>query len=222
MNRLVLKRLVGWSIAAVVMGIVTIIGLNFWVMTSTGDRIHSDVDNAPARNVAIVLGARVWDDGRPSRPLRDRLSTALELWDSGRVDKILVTGDHSRRGYDEVNTMREWLMARGVPDRVIYTDHAGLRTHDSMVRAARIFQVESAIVCTQRFHLHRAVYLAEAAGIDAVGVPADRTVYVSRHWDAFREAMARPMAVVDALFQRSPKHLGDPIPITGPASDSRG
>lgn len=222
MKRLGLKRILAWTLVCLVAGIASVLALNLWVLASTNDRVFSDVDNAPARTVAIVLGARVWDDGSPSRPLADRLTAALELWRSGKVQKILVSGDHSRQGYDEVNAMREWLVAHGVPDAVIYTDHAGLRTHDSMVRAAQIFQVNSAIVCTQRFHLYRSVYLARSAGIDAVGVAADRTVYVSRHWDAFREALARPMAVVDALIRRSPKHLGEPVPITGPASASRG
>jgi SanA protein len=222
MKRPSLRNVVRATAAAFVIGIVAIVSLNAWVLASTRDAIFSDAESVPQRRVAIVLGARVWSNGEPSRPLSDRLATALELWELGRVDRILVSGDHSRHDYDEVNAMREWLVARGVPDDAIFTDHAGLRTHDTMVRAAKVFEVDEAIVCTQRFHLFRSVYLARQAGIDAVGVPADRTVYVSRHWDAIREALARPIAVLDALIERDPKHLGPPVPVTGPASASRG
>jgi SanA protein len=206
----------------IVAGVVAVIALNMWVLIDSRDEIYADAQSAPDRTVAIVLGARVWSSGEPSRPLADRLATALELWENGTVNKILVSGDHSKNDYDEVNAMREWLVTRGVPDDVIYTDHAGLRTHDSMVRAASIFHVDSAIICTQRFHLYRSVYLARRAGIDAVGVPADRSVYVSRNWDALREAFARPIAVFDALIDRPPAHLGPAVPVTGPASASRG
>ena len=117
--------------------------------------------------------------------------------------------------------MFAWLTARGVPRDRVYVDHAGLRTHDSMQRAARIFEVDSAVICTQRFHLPRSIYLARAAGIDAVGLVADRRVYARRRRDARREFAARVKAFLDIeILGTEPKHLGRRVPISGAASRS--
>ena len=118
--------------------------------------------------------------------------------------------------YDEPNAMRRWLVDRGVPDEHVFMDHAGLRTLDTMERAAKVFLVRSAIVCTQQFHLHRAVFLAQRAGIDAVGVRADRRRYLNRRRDALREFVAKSVAFLDSyVWRRQPRHGGEPIPITG-------
>ena len=128
--------------------------------------------------VAIVPGARVFEDGTPSHALADRLHAALELYRAGRVQKILVSGDHGSGIYDEVNAMHAWLLDRGVSPEAIYLDHAGFRTLDTMFRASEVFKVRRAVICTQRFHLPRSVFLARAAGIDAVGLEADRRVLI--------------------------------------------
>jgi SanA protein len=171
--------------------------------------------------VAIVLGARVYADGSPSPILEDRLATARDLYLRGQVRKVIVSGDHSLGDYDEVNAMHAWLVARGVPSRDVFLDHAGLRTWDTMARAARVFGVRDAVVCTQRFHLARSVFLAERTGIDAVGAVADRRRYRSARFDRVREFFARNRAVLDGYLPGSrPRHLGPPIPIEGDASAS--
>jgi SanA protein len=192
---------------------------NFWVKHQASSHVFTSIDELEPRTVAIVLGARVSADGRPSAALEDRLQTALDLYESGKVRRLLVSGDHGRRGYDEVNAMHGWLLARGVPGQDIFLDHAGFRTFDTMERAARVFQVQDAIVCTQRFHLDRAVFLARRAGIDAVGISADRRRYAMASRDARREFLARTRAVVDSYLPfTSPRFLGDPIPIDGDAT----
>jgi SanA protein len=199
-----------------VAGVALAVGASGWVHRAGNQGLHDDVASAPARPVAIVLGARVHADGQPSAVLVDRLATALELYEGGKVTKILVSGDHAAPEYDETNAMRAWLVRRGVPDRDIFMDHAGLRTFDSMDRAARVFLVHGAIVCTQRFHLPRALFLARRLGIDAVGVAADRRTYLHRHRDAARELLARSIAFADVfVLGTRARHLGGPIPITG-------
>ena len=141
---------------------------------------------------------------------------------AGKARVVLVSGDHGTARYDEVNVMHDWLVAHQVPDDRIFTDHAGFRTLDTMARAAEVFAVGSAIVCTQRFHLGRSLYLARAFGIDAVGVVADRRLYLGVINNAVREAVARAVAVGDVhLWHRGPRFLGNPIPVTGPAAASR-
>ena len=191
-----------------------------WITRQARAHIFKAVETVPPRATAIVLGARVYGRGRPSPILEDRLRMALELYSRGLVKKILVSGDHQSPHYDEVNTMRDWLTARGVPSRAIFLDHAGFRTHDTMVRAVRVFQIQSAIICTQRFHLPRALYLAQNAGLDAVGIAVDRRHYADEQWNAWRERAASVVAILDVLLGTQPRHLGQPVPIDGPARAS--
>ena len=191
------------------------------IRRATEGRLFPSIAALPAErgDIAIVPGARVFADGRPSHALADRLQTALELYEQGRVAKILVSGDHGTGRYDEVNTMHAWLLAHGVPGAAIYLDHAGFRTLDTMIRAARVFEVERAVICTQRFHLGRAVFLARAAGIDAVGVEADRRELIGARHNARREALARVRAWLDIhVLGTTPQFLGPTIPISGPAA----
>ena len=182
---------------------------------------YAPASQVPEKTVAMVLGARVWADGTPSASLEDRLAAALSLYRAKKVSRILVTGDNGQSSYNEVAVMHRWLVAQGVPSTAIFADHAGFRTHDSMQRAAKVFEVTKAIVCTQEFHLPRALFLAHAAGIDAVGVTANRRWYRARWKNKVREAMARLVAVGDVwVWGREPRYLGQKIPITGDARAS--
>lgn len=199
-------------------GLAAVWGAHAWV-AGHGAAIYERVDEVPHKPVAIVLGARVHADGTPYPALADRLAAALDLYRAGLVRRILVSGDHGSEGYDEVNGMRAWLLREGVPDSAIFMDHAGLRTLDTMFRAASVFGVTDAVVCTQRYHLPRALFLARAAGIEAVGLVADRRIYPKARLDAAREALARARALLDVyVFGTRPRYLGPPISLDGPSS----
>jgi SanA protein len=148
--------------------------------------------------------------------LADRISAAAELYKAGRVDKLLLSGDHSRKDYDEVGTMRRILLAQGIPAQDIFTDHAGFDTWDSAQRAKRVFDVKSAVVVTQRFHMARALYDARRAGLQVTGFAADRRNYgrVMRRLEV-REAAARVKTAGDAITGADPHFLGTQIPISG-------
>jgi len=156
---------------------------------------------APAVPWGIVFGAGLAPGGEPSPILAERLDMALELWRSGRVERLLLTGNADPY-HDEIRSMRRYLTKGGVPDRAISGDLEGVSTFDSCWRARGVFGVQRAILVTQAFHLPRAVFLARAAGIDAVGVRAGggrwRALYV------WRELLARPLAVVDAWVHPRP------------------
>jgi len=176
----------------------------------------SDTQEVPHAQAALVLGAQVMPNGHPSRMLEDRIAAAAELYAAGKVDKLLLSGDHGRAVYDEVGTMKLQLLKRGVPAKDIFTDHAGFDTWDSAQRAKRVFDVSSAVVVTQRFHMARALYDARRAGLKVTGFAADRRDYgrVMRRLEV-REAAARVKTLADVVTGADPHFLGAEIPISG-------
>ncbi|MGW1224610.1 SanA/YdcF family protein [Streptomyces sp. NPDC001478] len=166
---------------------------------------------APARDVAVVFGAGLWD-GKPSPYLARRLSAAAGLYREGKVRVVLVTGDNSRAEYDEPDAMRAYLVARGVPDARVVSDFAGFDTWDSCVRAKKIFGVDRAVLVSQRFHIRRATALCRAAGIDAYGVGVDDVHDATWYYGGTREVFAAGKAALDALFAPDPHFLGPKEP----------
>jgi SanA protein len=167
--------------------------------------------------VAIVLGASVVR-GEPSPVLRERALAALELYRAGKVSKILVSGDDSVEGFDEVSPVRRLLQEEGVRDEDIFLDHAGFDTYSSMYRARDIFLVTDAVVVTQAFHLPRAVFIARRLGLEARGLVAPADVgLVDRY---LREWGASLKAAVEITVARVPKYLGPQFPITGDVQET--
>lgn len=207
------RRCVRLGVAAA-LGAVLLLGINAVVYDQGRALIVEPAEARPAQ-VALVLGAGVYPDGRVSPMLGDRLETALALYQSGKVTKILLSGDHGRQDYDEVNAMRRYLEARGVPPQDLFMDHAGFDTYDSLYRAAAIFQVDDVIVVTQEFHLPRALWIARHLGLDAQGVAADLHRYRAERLYAVREVAARIKAFGEVAVRRQPTFLGPPIPISG-------
>lgn len=198
----------------VAFGAVVAAAINLAVARDGRSRIRCLAGVRPA-TAALVLGAYVYPDGTPSHALEDRLLTGLELYRQGLVEKLLLSGDHGRVDYDEVNAMRAFCEARGVPKHDLFLDHAGFDTYDSLYRARDIFGVERLVVVTQRFHLPRALYIARALGLQAEGVEADRRPYQDLAYLEIRELGARLKAFKDVQLRRNPVHLGPPISILG-------
>jgi vancomycin permeability regulator SanA len=171
--------------------------------------------DAPAARVAVVFGAGLWRDGRPTPVLRDRVATAANLYFSGKVEKLLMSGDNSTVEYNEPAAMRDYALSLGVPDGAIVLDYAGRRTYDTCYRARDIFSVGNAILVTQGFHLPRALYTCNALGVPAVGVSADQREYRRRsmaYWNA-REIVATLVAFWEVHVSRPKPVLGNPEPI---------
>lgn len=173
------------------------------------------VADAPAAPVAIVLGAGLTRDGRPSPVLRDRIAAAAQLYYSGKVEILLMTGDNRFLDYNEPGAMRDYAIELGIPEGAIVMDFAGRRTYDSCYRARHIFNVKNALVVTQHFHLPRSVFTCNALGIQAQGVIADQRSYNRyslRFW-RMREVAATARAFVDVYLTRPLPVLGNPEPI---------
>ena len=191
---------------------------NMAVVLSTDDVLFDIAEDVTMEEAdcIIVLGCGVNDD-TPSPLLEDRLDTAVELYFAGKAPKILMSGDHGRTNYDEVNVMRRYAMEKGVPSEDIFMDHAGFSTYETMYRAKEIFGVRRAIVVTQRYHLSRALYDAEGMGMEVQGVCATGHTFslASRtNWNV-RELLARTKDFLFRIIKPEPTFLGDPIDIGG-------
>lgn len=184
-----------------------------WVDWRYAPSIYTPED-APGARVALVLGARVYPSGRLSTMLRDRVDTAVTLYQAGKVDKLVMSGS---RGvdYDEPGSMMARAVELGVPVADIQPDYGGLRTYDSCYRAKEIFLVEDAVIVTQQFHLPRALFLCESLGVRVTGVAADQRTYSARSiaWSELREVPATFLALADIVRRAPPPILGEPAPI---------
>jgi len=174
-------------------------------------------ENAPNERLAIVFGAGLRRDGTPTPILRDRVETAASLYFSGKIEKLLMSGDNSFLSYNEPEAMRQYAISLGVPDHAIAMDYAGRRTYDTCYRAKAIFGMKSALLVTQKFHLPRALFLCNALGLDAYGVEANNRNYWRGSlfiWN-FREQLATVGAFLDVYVSSPLPILGKPEPIFG-------
>ena len=193
--------------------IIFILVTNMVFYAGTKSYTYNDTMKVPNAEVALIPGAAVLKDGALSPIFIDRVDMAIKLYEAKKVSKILVSGDNSTVIYNEVNPVRLYLISKGIPDQDIFLDHAGFDTYSTMYRARDIFGVSSALITTQSFHLPRAVFIARRLGIKAYGVNADvGHILFSNN---IREVFADEKAVLDLIFSRKPKYLGDKIPITG-------
>ncbi len=217
-----IKRFVLAVIAAVITCGVAVVAINVYVAVMARGQTLQSVAAAPHAQAAIVPGALVHADGEMSQMLADRVRVGARLYLAGKVDRVIVSGDHGAWAYDEPGTMRRALQRMGVPANAIFTDHAGFNTWATMKRARTIFGVESAIVVTQQFHLTRALYLADSAGLQAHGISADLHPYGNKGLQStLREIPARVKAFGQAETGASVMP-GPPIPIEGDGRRSWG
>lgn len=171
--------------------------------------VYSSADHVPFNRVGLVLGSSKYLGGRPNPFFARRIEAAARLFQAGKIRHLIVSGDNSRKDYDESSDMKLALMALGVPDSCITPDYAGFRTLDSVIRCKEIFGVDSVTVISQEFHNVRAIFLAETAGMYAVGFNAEDAPQVYSAGTARREWLARTKAVLDVyILGTEPKFLG--------------
>lgn len=212
------KRIWSLLVTGLLLAVVAIFLINSYVNSISKSLIYNQVAEVPSAYTAIVLGTKVTEDGGLSYYLAERMQTAVELYKQQKIKRFLLTGDHGEKNYDEVNSMKKYLLNQGVPLEAIFLDHAGFDTYSSMARAKAIFQVTDAVIVTQAFHLPRALYIAQNKGIKATGLVADKQERRLTSSLKFREVFANVKAFIEVNLNVAPKFLGEPIPITG---DSR-
>jgi vancomycin permeability regulator SanA len=214
--RIRIKYLIGCLLAITVILLGSMLMINHYV-EQVGTKYIGDMDHVPKADAVLVLGAYVFPDGTASSMLADRLTVGYELYQEGKAPKILVSGDHGRKNYDEVNAMKSFLKEKGVPGKNIFMDHAGFSTYESLYRARDIFLVKRIIIVTQEYHLKRAVFIARSLGLEAYGVPSDKHDYgQAMAYYQLREIVARNKDFIWAkIIQPQPTFLGNTIPVFG-------
>ena len=212
----IVKRTVIICMCFGIIGLLALFGINGYIKHNVKDRIVQS-DNLPEEDMdcILVLGCQVKEGGEPSHMLRDRLERSIELYNLGAAPKIIMSGDHGQKEYDEVNTMKNYAVDKGIPSSDVFMDHAGFSTYETMYRAKEIFGVKKAIIVTQKYHLYRALYIAQKLGIEAYGVPADYRTYSGQFKRDVREVLARCKDFVTTILLPEPTYGGETIPVSG-------
>lgn len=200
-----------------------VLSISACLCASVEDQILS-MDEAAKTNAdaILVLGARVWDNSEPSAVLADRLDVGIAAYQAGVSDRLLMSGDHGQADYDEVNTMKTYAIEAGIPSSDIFMDHAGFSTYESLYRARDVFQVKSIVIVTQRYHLYRALYIANRMGLTAYGVVSGLQTYSGMPRFVARELLARTKDFFYTLLMPLPTYLGASVPITGDGNLTNG
>ncbi|MDT0676202.1 SanA/YdcF family protein [Autumnicola musiva] len=204
--RLVKKSILTLAICVVLASLI-VLGFEAYIQRDTAPLIYDQIENVPPAETVIVLGASVHSNGKLSPVLQDRIETAIDLYTSGKVEQILVSGDHKTENYDEVGAMRNYLLQHGIPENKILEDHAGFDTYDSMYRSQQVIGISDAIVVTQRFHLPRTMFIAKNLGLNYKGFVADKKQYETSTRLVRREKLANFKALWEVITDGEPATL---------------
>ena len=208
----VIRSLLRFTLAAILLVTLFTFALRLFTEVWSRGYIYATTD-APQKSAALVFGARVYSSGRPSAMLADRIATGVDLYHSGKVEQLIMSGDGDSDHYNEPEAMRQYALALGVPDEAILVDPYGLRTYDSCYRASEEFGITDLILVTQDFHVDRALLTCRGLGLDAAGVSADhqRPSGYSRYsltYSRVREFPATLAAVLDLTTKAAPSVMG--------------
>lgn len=211
-----MKKIFKILVVIAIISIILVLFINFYVVGITKNKMIKDNDYSLLKDVdcILILGAGIWGD-KPSPMLQDRLDEGIKLYKEGIASKIIMSGDHGREEYDEVNIMKEYAIEKGVPSEDIFMDHAGFSTYESIYRAKEIFGADNIVIVTQEYHLYRALYIADKLNINAYGVNSDPRKYSGQVFREVREILARNKDFINCIIKPKPTYLGESIPVSG-------
>jgi vancomycin permeability regulator SanA len=204
-----MKQILGRTLLVlVILGLIGLglaLGISAYVVHSTKDAILTQEDTPPQDlDCILVLGCGIHPDGSPTPMLASRLARGAELYEAGWADKILLSGDNSGKSYNELATMERVILELGVPQEALVMDHAGFSTYESIYRAKHEFGMQRVVIVTQEYHLYRALYLADALGLEAWGVAAAPRNDAGQIGRSLREILARDKDFFTAILQPIP------------------
>jgi SanA protein len=201
-------------ITLLIISLVSIFAANIVVVRTTKNKIFSETDKIPENNVALLLGtSKNTKNGELNQYFTNRISATIELYNAGKIKNIVISGDNSRKNYNEPQDMKNELIKRGIPESRIYLDFAGFRTYDSVIRMKEIFGQNKYTIISQEFHNQRAVYIANFLGFDVIAYNAKEVTAYSGFKTKIREKFARVKMFLDLTFNKKPKFLGEKIEI---------
>lgn len=203
-------------ITIIIVLLIVILSINFYIIIKTKNKIVEEKKLTGITNIdcILVLGAGVRGN-KPTYMLEDRILQGIKLYKDDISSKIIMSGDHRSKEYDEVNVMKTYAIEKGVKSEDIFMDHAGFSTYESLYRAKEIFEAKRVIIVTQKYHLYRALYIAKALEIEAYGVPSNLRIYTGQLIREIREVIARNKEFVKCIIKPKPTFLGETIPISG-------
>lgn len=210
----IIKKLISAILCIAILCGAVALGIDFYVKKSMEKYVLTPETAGSGYDCILVLGCGVRGK-TPSHMLEDRLLQGIELYENGASPKMLMSGDHGREYYDEVNVMKDFAADRGVASEDIFMDHAGFSTYESMYRAKEIFKAEKVLIVTQDYHLYRAIYDARALGLEAYGVASNPRSYSGQLYRDIREILARNKDFIYCIIQPEPTYLGEAIPVQG-------
>ena len=197
-----------------IVGLILVLGINFYVRSKTKSLIFSNENEIHTTNVGIIFGAGI-NGNRPSKYLKDRLDAGIQLYKSKKINKILLSGDNGSDAHDELAVMKTYCFEKGIDTTKIYIDYAGFDTYSTMYRAKNIFKIDKAILITQEYHLNRAIYIGNKLGVESIGFSANQGEYRNYNYVCFREYFSICKSVIDVGRNREPHFLGTEINING-------
>lgn len=207
-----MKKLIKYTFIILIIGLVLVVGIDLYVKLSTKDSIKNELEINNTFDCILILGAGV-REGKPSPLLKERLDTGISLYKNKKAPKIIMSGDHGKTNYDEVNVMREYAISKGVLEEDIFMDHAGFSTYDSIYRANYIFEAKNILLVSQRYHLYRALYISRKLNIKSLGVDAKKSKMVGDDIRSLREILARNKDFFKVIVKPMPIFLGEKIPL---------
>lgn len=222
-----MRKILKLLLTLLILGAIALLGVfaaNMHVKLAAKNYIISEEELIKLTDVdcILVLGAGVRDNGKPTDMLADRVTVGVRAYKTGVSDRLLMSGDHGRKDYDEVNVMKDFAAERGIPRDDIFCDHAGFSTYESMYRAADIFGAKKIVIVTQSYHLYRAIYDARKLGIEAYGISADERNYRGQKYMDAREVLARAKDFIWCIVKPESTYRGEKISLRGSGSQTDG
>ncbi|KRT17550.1 hypothetical protein ASU31_03135 [Pedobacter ginsenosidimutans] len=211
------KKIIKLLIYASLLGIIVVLGINLLVKSQTDQVIFSKEKDTPGTKVAIIFGAGI-NNNKPSKYLKDRLDAGIELYKNNKIDKILLSGDNGSDEHDELTVMKLYCYQHGVDTNKIYLDYAGFDSYSTLYRSKYIFNIDTAILVSQKYHLNRCINIGNKLGVKSYGFAADKGTYQGYKYASFREYFAVVKSTIDLMIGRKPHFLGEAVDINGPSN----
>lgn len=196
------------------LSLISILWANSTINEQTENKIFTETDSIPDNNVGLLLGtSKYLRNGKSNQYFSNRISATVQLYKAGKIKNIVISGDNSKKNYNEPEDMKNELIKYGIPENRIYLDFAGFRTYDSVFRIKEIFGQDKFTIISQEFHNQRAVYIANSLNLDAIGFNAKDVNAYNGFKTKIREKFARVKVFIDLIFDKKPKFLGVKIEI---------